>query len=139
MFLLDTCALSELIKPRPNEGVLQWFGQQDELSLYVSSLTLGELGRGIERLDEGKRKRFLQKWLIDSVLQRFGDRVLAITPEVSLRWGLAQAQLEKSGMPMPVMDSLIAATALQYQLTVVTRNVRDMEACGASLLNPWVE
>lgn len=139
MFLLDTCGLSELVKPRPDEGVLQWFAQQDELSLYISSLTLGELGRGIDRLDEGKRKRFLQKWLIDSVMQRFGDRVLAITSEVALRWGLVQAQLEKNGTPLPVIDSLIAATGLHYQLTIVTRNVHDMKACGAALLNPWTK
>ncbi len=137
-FLLDTCALSELVRPVPDTGVLEWFARQDELSLALSPLSLGELKRGIEKLASGKRKVFLQKWLAENVRQRFGDRVLPVTAEVGERWGELQAQLERKGKPMPVIDSLIAATALHYRLTVVTRNIRDMEASGVPLLNPWM-
>jgi toxin FitB len=136
-YLLDTCAISELVRPAPDTGVLEWFAQQDELSLCLSALSLGELKRGIEKLTTGKRKTFLQKWLTEKVIQRFGDRVLPVDAPVCLRWGELQAKLEKQGTPMPAIDSLIAATALQHQLTVVTRNTKDMEACGVNLLNPW--
>lgn len=136
-FLLDTCALSELVKPAPDTGVLEWFARQDELSLTLSPLSLGELKRGIEKLATGKRKAFLQKWLAENVRQRFGDRVLPVTAEVGERWGELQAQLERKGKPMPVIDGLIAATALHHRLTVVTRNIRDMEASGVPLFNPW--
>ena len=137
-FLLDTCAISELIKPAPDPGVLEWFAQQDELSLYLSALSLGELKRGIEKLSAGKRKTFLQKWLAENVIQRFSDRVLPLDRNICLRWGEMQARLEKQGKPMPAMDGLIAATALQQQLTVVTRNTRDMDASRVALFNPWV-
>ena len=136
-FLLDTCAISELAKSTPDRGVLAWFAQQDELSLYLSTLSLGELKRGVEKLAAGKRKTFLQKWLTENVIQRFGDRVLSLDAAVCLRSGELQAQLEKQGKPMPAIDGLISATALQHQLTVVTRNAKDMEASGAALLNPW--
>ena len=137
-FLLDTCALSELTKLAPNAGVAQWFAQQDELALYVPSLALGELKRGIERLDDGQRKRYLQNWLATHVVRRFADRVLPLSAEVALRWGALQAGLESQGKPLATIDGLIAATALHHNLTVVTRNTRDMEASGATLLNPWV-
>lgn len=136
-FLLDTCVLSELVRPAPDAGVLQWFAGQDELSLALSPLSLGELKRGIEKLATGKRKAFLQKWLAENVRQRFDDRVLPVSAEVGERWGELQAQLERKGKPMPVIDSLIAATALHHRLTIVTRNVRDMEAGGVALINPW--
>ena len=136
-YLLDTCAISELVKPAPDAGVLKWFAQQDELSLCLSPLSLGELKRSIEKLAAGKRKAFLQKWLAENVIQRFGDRVLPVTVEIGERWGDLQAKLEKKGKPMPTIDGLIAATALHHRLTVVTRNTKDMEASGASLFNPW--
>jgi predicted nucleic acid-binding protein len=137
-YLLDTCTISELVRPAPDTGVLEWFAQQDELSLYLSTLSLGELKRGIEKLTTGKRKAFLQRWLTEKVIQRFADRILPLDTAVCLRWGELQAQLEKQGAPTPAIDGLIAATALHHQLTVVTRNTRDMEACGAGLLNPWL-
>jgi toxin FitB len=136
-FLLDTCAISELTKPAPDPGVLRWFAEQDERSLFLSALSLGELKRGIDNLATGKRKQFLQKWLAKNVIQRFGDRVLPLGEDVCLRWGEMQAKLEKQGRPVPAVDSLIAATALCHQLTIVTRNTKDMAACGAALLDPW--
>ena len=136
-FLLDTCAISEFAKPAPNPAVLKWLAEQDELSLYLATVSLGELRSGIVKLDDGKRKSFLQNWLAENVIKRFGDRILPLSLEVCLRWGEMQAQLEKQGQPMPVIDGLIAATALQHQLTIVTRNIKDMEASGAGLFNPW--
>jgi predicted nucleic acid-binding protein len=137
-FLLDTCLISELVRPAPDPGVLNWIAQQDESSLFLAAVSLGELKRGIEKLAAGKRKTFLHQWLTENVIQRFGDRILPLGADVCLRWGETQAQLEKLGQPMPAIDGLIAAIALQHQLTVVTRNTRDMQASGAALINPWV-
>lgn len=136
-FLLDTCAISEFAKPDPHPAVLAWFAKQDELTLFLAAISVGELKRGVERLAEGKRKRFLQNWLLESVIKRFGERVLPLNLEVFLRWGEMQAEVERHGKPLPAIDGLIAATALHYRLTVVTRNVLDMEASGVALINPW--
>lgn len=136
-FLLDTCVISELTKLDPNPGVLRWFAEQSELALHMAALSVGELKRGVEKLDEGKRKFFLRNWLTESVIARFDTRILPASASVCLLWGEMQAQLEKQGKPMPAIDGLIAATALRHQLTIVTRNTRDMEASGAALFNPW--
>lgn len=136
-FLLDTCFISEFAKPEPHPAVMAWLAQQDEFTLHLAAISVGELKRGVERLVEGKRKRFLQNWLLESVIKRFGERVLPLSLDVFLRWGEMQAETTKRGKPMPAIDGLIAATALHYRLTVVTRNVRDMEASGVSLFNPW--
>lgn len=136
-FLLDTCAVSEFAKPDPDPAVLKWFAQQEELALYLATVSLGELKRGIEKLDNGKRKRFLQNWLTENVIKRFADRILPLSSDICLRWGEMQARLEKQGKPMPVIDGLIAATALQHHLTIITRNTRDMEASGVALFSPW--
>ena len=140
-YLLDTCVVSELVKPAPDHGVVEWLAQQDELALGLSALSLGELKRGIEKLAAGKRKTFLQKWLAENVIRRFADRVLPVSAEVGTRWGELQAQLETQletkGKPMPAIDGLIAATALHHRLTLVTRNTRGMEASAVPLFNPW--
>ncbi len=136
-FLLDTCVISEFTKPDPHPAVAAWLAQQDELTLHLAAISIGELKRGVERLADGKRKRFLQNWLLESVIKRFGERVLPLNLDVFVRWGEMQAEVEKQGKPLPAIDGLIAATALHYRLTVVTRNVRDMEASGVAFLNPW--
>ncbi|MBY0265896.1 MAG: type II toxin-antitoxin system VapC family toxin [Burkholderiales bacterium] len=136
-FLLDTCALSELVKPAPNPGVVQWFSQQDELTLYLAAVSVGELNRGITRLDAGKRKSFLQKWLNENVIKRFADRILPLDTEVFVRWGELQARLDAQGAPMPAFDSLIAALALQHRLTIVTRDTKGMQGSGVDVVNPW--
>lgn len=136
-FLLDTCAISELTKPTPNPGVVKWFAEQDELALHLATPSVGELKRGVEKLDDGKRKSFLQNWLAESVIERFGTRMLPASTGICLLWGEMQARLDRQGKPMPSVDGLIAATALHHQLTVVTRNTRDMEASGVTLFDPW--
>ena len=136
-FLLDTCVVSELAKTSVDAKVRAWADSNSELEFYISALTLGELQKGAARLAEGAKKSLLLAWLHDDLIKRFADRVLPINQAVALRWGEMQAQLEKQGKLMPAIDGLIAATALQHQLTVVTRNTKDMEASGVALFNPW--
>ena len=136
-FLLDTCVISELVARQPDPGVVRWVDSIDETGLFLSSITIGEIKRGIEKLDATNRQRALSEWLEDELLVRFKDRVLPIDTAVMLAWGKLVADLEKRGRPMPAIDSLLAATALQGGLTLVTRNESDFVHCGVVVVNPW--
>jgi toxin FitB len=137
-YLLDTCLISELAKSKPDENVVNWVLSENETGFYVSVLTFGELHKGIEKLPESKKKEELRNWVNDELKNRFQSRIIGIDMRVSILWGKIQCIAEKKGKPMPAIDSLIAATALSHDLTVVTRNVSDMEQSGVRLLNPWV-
>jgi len=136
-FLLDTCLISELVKKKPNAAVLKWLDERDEHSLFLSALTLGELQKGISRLSTGVRKDDLQAWIEHDLIERFEGRILDLDLETALIWGKLQGEAELKGGKLPVMDSLIAATAIAHGLLVVTRNVKDIERCRARVFNPW--
>ncbi|HUP95191.1 MAG TPA: type II toxin-antitoxin system VapC family toxin [Burkholderiales bacterium] len=138
-FLLDTSVVSELVKKLPNEGVLSWLSRQDEDSLYLSVLTLGELEKGISKLRASARRDRLRSWLSRDLAARFADRLLLVDVPVATRWGTLTGDAEKRGTPLPVIDSLIAATALEHGFSVVTRNVTDFERCGVACVDPWKE
>ena len=136
-YLIDTCCISELVKKKPNPNVLKWFADQDELSMYLSVITFGELRKGIEKLPDSKKKKELNQWVKEDLNHRFKNRVLNINMEEVNRWGKILATAEKNGKPLPAIDSLIAATAQVHDLTVVTRNTQDMEGSGVEVINPW--
>lgn len=136
-YLLDTCLISELVKKEPNPGVVNWLDEQDEQTLFLSVLNLGELQKGISKLVDGTKKDELQAWIGLDLVERFTGRILDIDLETALCWGRFQGEAERAGEKLPVMDSLIAATAAAHGLIVVTRNVRDMERCGVRVCNPW--
>lgn len=137
--LLDTCVISEMIKLKPAIVVTDWFEKQKSESLFISALTLGELQKGIAKLEHGDRKTFLQKCIQDDVINAFEGRILDVNGKIALLWGDLVAKTEKIGRCMPYIDSLIAATALSHDLTFVTRNTKDVEASGVKLFNPWQE
>lgn len=136
-YLLDTCLISELVKKEPNPGVVNWLDEQDEQTLFLSVLNLGELQKGISKLPEGTKKDELQAWIELDLVERFSGRILDIDLDTALCWGRIQGEAERAGEKLPVMDSLIAATVAAHGLVVVTRNVRDMERCGVRVCNPW--
>lgn len=136
-YLLDTNILSELIRKEPNPGVLRWIARQSEDSLYLSAITLGELQKGISKLRDNIRVERLQAWVDQDLTTRFRGRVLPIDHDVALGWGRLQGNAEQTGSPLPVMDSLIAATAFIHHLIVVTRNVKDLARCQVEVFNPW--
>ena len=117
--------------------MLAWLEAQDEPSLYLSSLTIGELTKGIRRLPESARKHRLQDWVRGELPRRFEGRILDVNTDVAARWGVLVGEAENRGKPLPVIDSLVAATALHHDLTIVTRNVADLRRCGTKVLNPW--
>ena len=136
-YILDTCVISELVKPRPSAAVTGWVARQDEASLFLSVITLGELEKGIAKLTDAKRRVKLETWVRQDLAERFENRVLPINAAVAARWGALSGQAERAGTPLPVIDGLIAASALEHNLAVVSRNVGDFEPCGVACLNPW--
>ncbi len=136
-YLLDTVLVSEAVKKAPDPNVAAWIETHDENTLFISVATLGEIQKGISRLHDSKRKEALLAWLAGDVVQRFEGRILPVDNGVALMWGVLQGEAERGGAQLPVVDCLIAATASVHNLTVVTRNVRDMQRCGVSVLNPW--
>lgn len=133
-FLIDTNVLSEIRKgQRANHGVLLWFAGVSEDDLFISVLTLGEVRRGIESISrrDPVAATNLNQWL-GTVRERSAGRVLPVTPAIADRWGRLG-----SPDPVPVIDGLLAATALEHGLTLVTRNIVDVERTGVSLLNPF--
>lgn len=129
--------LSEATRPRPETRVLQWLAAADEDRLFISVVSIAEIRRGVALLPHGRRRDRLAEWLSRDLPDRFAGRVLAIDHEVAERWGDLMAASQASGATLEPVDAFLAATALAYDLTLATRNVRDFQACGVRLFNPW--
>jgi toxin FitB len=136
-YLLDTCVLSEFTRRQPDQRVVNWLDSIEEEKLFISVITVGEIQRGIERLPDSHRKTELLVWMNNGLLNRFTDRMVAIDAATMFLWGSLTTRMEASGHTMSVMDSLIAASALQNNLIVATRNVTDFLPCGVQVINPW--
>jgi predicted nucleic acid-binding protein len=134
-FLLDTNAISEWIKPRPDPGLIAWMASVDEDRTFVSVISLAELRYGIERLPESNRRRNLETWLNERLTLRFEGRILWVDALVAEMWGRLTSRNEFDGRPKGIMDTFLAATAAVHELTIVSRNVEDFPA--AKVLNPW--
>jgi len=133
-YLLDTNVVSELVRTRPDPAVVAWFDHVPDDSLYISVLTVGEIRKGIESVADGRRKETLRVWLEHTLPDWFEDRMLVIDEAVAEQWGRLQAQ---AGRPLPAIDSLLAATAIQHDLRMVTRNEKDFSFPGLEVINPW--
>ena len=136
-FLLDTNIISELVKPKPEANVTEWVENTDESLLYLSVLTLGEIRRGIAALPQSRRRATLEAWLDKDLRARFEGRILIIDQEVADRWGLLTAAARNNGIVLPVIDGFLAATALEHNLTFVTRDTGQIPSMGVAVFNPW--
>ena len=136
-YLVDTSVISELVKRSPDENVMEWMKRAEEMSLYLSVLTIGELEKGIAKLPASSRRSKLETWVRSDLADRFRERLLAIDGTVAAAWGKLAGEAESRGEPLPVIDGLIAATGLAHHLVIATRNIGDFERCGASCFNPW--
>ncbi|MBL0011707.1 MAG: type II toxin-antitoxin system VapC family toxin [Nitrosomonas sp.] len=136
-WLLDTCALSEYVRKAPAPAVIRWLDEQDESSLFISVISLGEIEKGILKLraSDPRRSQKLTAWL-GKVEQRFAGRILPLDAAALHVWAQIAATAELAGQPLPVMDGLIMATAQCHGLTVVTRNVQDF-TLHPQVFNPW--
>lgn len=136
-YLLDTNVISELVARHPNQNVVDWLDRLEPETVYLSVITIGELRKGIEKLVPSRRKDELTRWLTSDLLRRFADKIVDITADVMLVWGELTGRLEREGKSMPAIDSLIAASVLEGNFTLVTRNDNDFQHVGIPLLNPW--
>ncbi|HEY0461345.1 MAG TPA: type II toxin-antitoxin system VapC family toxin [Pyrinomonadaceae bacterium] len=135
-FLLDTNVISEPKQKQPNERVLEWLDAQDEAKLFLSVLTIGEIKKGLTRLDSGKKKTALENWL-EKLRNRFSRRILSMSEKTFLVWGKIYGEFEQRGIRRPAFDSLLEATALEHDLILVTRNVKNFQNSQVTILNPW--
>jgi predicted nucleic acid-binding protein len=137
-FLLDTNIPSEMLRPRPDASVVAWLRRQASETLFVSVVTMGELRRGIALLTErSSRRAELERMIEEKVPSWFQDRILPVTRAIAERWGVLDGQRKLAGRPLNMADGMIAATALEHSLTLVTRNGKDFTGLGLALLNPW--
>jgi predicted nucleic acid-binding protein len=136
-FLLDTNCISELVRVHPEPRVMEWMDSADEGLLYLSVLTLGEIRKGLAALAQARRRTRLETWLEVELRARFSGRVLPIDEVIADRWGLLAAQAKRNGIVLPIVDALLAATALHYNLTVVSRNASDFTSSQVPVVNPW--
>jgi predicted nucleic acid-binding protein len=137
-FLLDTNAVSEWVKPRPNPGLISWMESVDEDRTFISVISLAEIRYGIERLPVGHRRRRLDEWLHRELPLRFESRTLPIDDAVADAWGKTVTRTEAAGRPIGTLAGFLAATAETYDLTLVTRNVSDFPLVK-KILNPWTQ
>jgi toxin FitB len=136
-FLIDTCVISEIIKPDYNENVYLWLTNQGIDDIRLSVITIGEIWKGIQKLPDSAKKKKLSKWFDIDVFEFYNNRILSIEADVIMIWGKLSAELEKAGKMIPVIDLLLASTALANDLTLVTRNTKDFINTGCKILNPW--
>ena len=136
-FLLDRNCISEVVRPHPEPRVMAWLDAADETLLYLSVLTLGEIRKGVAGLPQSKRRTELEVWLQVELQARFSGRIVPIDAAVCDRWGLLAAEAKRKGKVLATIDGLLAATALQFNLTLVSRNVNDFAHTAVPILNPW--
>lgn len=133
-YLLDTNVISEVVKQKPSARVLEWLEAIPNHELYLSALTIGEIRKRIEKVTITAKQAKLRAWLEKQVPDWFGERILPIDQAVAERWGRLQADMKR---PIPAVDSLLGATALHFDLALVTRNTEDFQYPGLEVINPW--
>jgi len=136
-FLLDTNIPSEMTKPQPSALVEKWLNDVNDDDLYLSVLSIGEILRGVTRLPESKRRTSIEQWLESTLRPWFVGRILPVSLPIAERLGRMAGERDKLGRPLAIVDGLIAATALEHNLTLVTRNVKDFVSLGVTVFNPW--
>jgi toxin FitB len=136
-YLLDTNVPSEFSRDRPEPRVVQWLKIQPVTTLFLSVITIGEIRKGLVVMPAGRRRSELETWFHTELLIWFRNRILPVTHAIADRWGLLEGQCQLKGTPLNTADGLIAATALEHGLTIVTRNEKDFTGAGGTIFNPW--
>lgn len=136
-WLLDTNVLSELRRPRPEPKVVAFVADRPLESLYISSVTVAEIRFGIELVAEPNRRAELNDWLAHKVRPMFQNRILPVTEDIMFRWRLLVEEGRKAGHTFSQPDLIIAATAIEHNLTVVTRDRSDYDKARVSVIDPW--
>lgn len=135
-YLVDTCVISEIVKPCPNKLLIEWLEDTPSDQLYLSALTIGEIRKGISKLPGSKKKSKLAEWL-HTLIRDYKDKILSVDLRVAENWGDIQGSAEKKGVKLATIDGLIASIARTHNLILVTRNESDFQGCDILLFNPW--
>jgi predicted nucleic acid-binding protein len=135
-FLLDTNVISEPQQVRPDESVLKWIAKNDQTRFFLSAVTVGELRKGVERLPSSHKKARLHNW-VEELRGKLSSRILPLTEKTFLIWAKVNAEFENRGLARSAFDSLLEATAIEHDLILVTRNVRNFRETSVMILNPW--
>lgn len=135
-YLIDTNVISEPRRKRPDQNVVSWLAGISDNEAHISAITIGEIKKGAEKRVSSKERSDLLSWL-DRLRVRFAGRILPLTEETFVVWGKLIAEFEKRGKPRSAVGSLLEATALEHDLVLVTRNVRDFRDSRVTILNPW--
>lgn len=139
-WLLDTNVVASLIAPNGAPSVKKWASKQDEDRLWLSVLTLAEYDKGIANLLDEHPDRARYMAARDALEERFADRLLPLSNAIVRRWGQISGRIKRdTGHPPPVIDTLFAASAIEHDLCLVTRNLKDFAGSGAEVLSPWVD
>ena len=134
--ILDTCVVSEIQRSQGRQQVRAQVERIADDDLYLSVITIGEIAKGVALLPSGKRKSELQQWM-QSLEQHYADRILPINNETAQIWGTVTANAQQAGTIIPMADGLIAATAIQNGMHIMTRNTDHFQATGALVIDPW--
>lgn len=138
-FLVDTNVISEVLRPLPDPPVIAWSQRVSKVHLFLSVVSFGEMRKGLTIMPAGARRSKLEKSIDGSISAWLANRILPMTQSIANRWGALEGQRQLMGRPLHVPDAQIAATALEHGLTLVTRNVKDFEGIGVTILNPWAD
>ena len=129
--------INQSLRSGAEPRVVQWLKTQPVAMLFLSVVTIGEIRKGLIMLPQGGRRTGLETWVHTDLLIWFRNRILPVTHPIADRWGVLDGQCQLKGTPLNTADGMIAATATEYDLTVVTRNVRDFAGLGVEIFNPW--
>jgi toxin FitB len=136
-FLLDTNVPSELTRIKPDPRVARWLENADDDELHLSVISIGEFCKGFTVHPEEHRRASLREWLDSTLRPWFAGRILPVSEAISERWGILEGECQLKGLTLDAPDGIIAATALEHDLTIVTRNVKDFAGLGVTIFNPW--
>ena len=137
-FLLDTNVVSETVRPRPAKMVLDWIERQIPTDLFLAAQTIGELVRGARKAREQERRERFERWIEQDLARQFDGRVLPFDGRTAAIWGRLMGDGDRAGRPPAAADAQIAAVAIQHEMILVTRNVKDFVSFEIQLLDPWL-
>jgi predicted nucleic acid-binding protein len=138
VIILDTNAVSEVLKPVPSNIVLRWMASQEPSSVFTTAITQAEILYGIEALPSGRRRQGLSTVVEEIFVQDFQGRILPFDQEAARQYATIVASRKEAGRPIAQFDAMIAAIARAHRAAVATRNTGDFEHCGIRLINPWI-
>jgi len=136
-YLIDTCVISEFTKKNPDIKVINFLNSVNQFDFYLSVLSIGEIKKGIAKINDLKKQKDLNLWLNDVLLANYKDNLLDINFQVISKWGELAGLYERKGIILPIIDSLLISTSISYNMIFVTRNVKDIKILECNYLNPW--